>query len=226
MSDMLTAIWLQDFDALLAMPSFLLLLLLLTLVLFLESSFFFLPLPGDGLVLFVGGMIGMGLIDFYPAFILLTLAAFSGTMLAYFQGYWLQDGRMMHKAQRSLPNNALPKAKKLLNKYGLLSLFFSRFVPFVRVLTPMLMGITHINPWRTLFISLISAAYWVLSLLMVGHWVINHPLVNEYQPLATKWLIIGSFSLMVVAFFTVIVRVLKRSCSAKTPLQASEQHDR
>ncbi|QLE84497.1 DedA family protein [Shewanella sp. Scap07] len=216
MSEMLTAIWLQDFDALLAMPSFLLLLLLLTLVLFLESSFFFLPLPGDGLVLFVGGMIGMGFIEFYPAFILLTLAAFSGTMLAYYQGYWLQDGLFMQKAQRSLPSNALPKAKKLLNKYGLLSLFFSRFVPFVRVLTPMLMGITHINPWRTLFISLISAAYWVLTLLLVGQWVIKHPLVSEYQPLLTKWLIIGSFGLMLVASCTLIVRLFKRNRHSKT----------
>lgn len=55
MNEILSAIWVQDFDTLLEINSLHILLLLLAVVLFLESSFVFLPLPGDGLVLFVGG---------------------------------------------------------------------------------------------------------------------------------------------------------------------------
>ncbi|MEZ8968324.1 hypothetical protein AB6E53_16710 [Vibrio breoganii] len=72
MQEILSAIWVQDFDALMEINSLHVLLLLLGMVLFLESSFVFLPLPGDGLVLFVGGLVGIGAIEFTDALILLT----------------------------------------------------------------------------------------------------------------------------------------------------------
>ncbi|WP_241906697.1 DedA family protein [Vibrio splendidus] len=153
MNEILSAIWIQDFDTLLEINSLHILLLLLAVVLFLESSFVFLPLPGDGLVLFVGGLVGLGAVDFYTALTVLSLSACLGTIIGYLQGRWLEGSRFMNKIEVVLPDDSLPRAKRLLNKFGFLSLFVSRFIPFVRVLTPMLMGVARLSFIRTVMIS-------------------------------------------------------------------------
>ncbi|MGR5285103.1 DedA family protein [Vibrio maritimus] len=217
MQEIISAIWLQDFDALLELNSLHVLLLLLGVVLFLESSFVFLPLPGDGLVLFVGGMVGLGAIDFSSALILLTCASFSGSIIAYFQGRWLHNTQFMRKAEQTLPDGSLPKAKKLLNRFGFLSLFVSRFIPFVRVLTPMLMGVAQLSVIRTLIVSFTSSITWVFSLLLLGKWVMRHPFVSQYQEFITKWFLMGSFILMIAAFIALFIRLAAK----KRPLQTS-----
>lgn len=207
MQDIVSAIWSQDFDALLEINSLHILLLLLGVVLFLESSFVFLPLPGDGLVLFVGGLVGLGALDFSSALIVLSLSAFIGSVIAYIQGRWLHNSKFMHKAEQTLPKNTLPKTRALLNKYGFLSLFISRFVPFVRVLTPMLMGVAQLSFWRTVVISFTSSLTWVITLLFVGRWVMRHPVVEQYQELLTKWFLVGSLLLMITATIALFIRL-------------------
>lgn len=210
MQEILTAIWLQDFDTLLEVSSLHILILLLATILFLESSFVFLPLPGDGLVLFVGGLVGIGAIDLSSAVVTLSTAAFCGSVIAYFQGRWLHDSRFMRKIETTLPDEALPKAKRLLDKYGFFSLFLSRFFPFVRVLTPMLMGVAQLSAIRTILISFTSSITWVLTLLLVGRWVMQHPIIEAYQEAMTKAFLITSFSLMILAFITLTIRIISR----------------
>ena len=62
MYDMLLAIWNHDFDQLVALHSVGLLISCLVAILFLESSFVFLPLPGDSLMLLAGGLVGVGVL--------------------------------------------------------------------------------------------------------------------------------------------------------------------
>ncbi|MEG3693293.1 DedA family protein [Vibrio coralliirubri] len=216
MQEIISAIWLQDFDALLELNSLHVLLLLLGVVLFLESSFVFLPLPGDGLVLFVGGMVGLGAIDFSSVLMLLTSASFLGSIIAYLQGRWLHNTPFMRKAEQTLPDESLPKAKKLLNRFGFLSLFVSRFVPFVRVLTPMLMGVAQLSAIRTLIVSFTSSITWVFSLLLIGKWIMRHPFVSQYQELITKWFLMGSLILMVTAFIALFIRLATKKRQPQT----------
>lgn len=224
MQDILSAIWSQDFETLLEVNSLNILLLLLGVVLFLESSFVFLPLPGDGLVLFVGGLVGIGAVDFYNALFILCSSAFLGSLIAYLQGRWLQGTQFIKKAERTLPEDALPKTTALLKKYGFLALFVSRFIPFVRVLTPMLMGVSKLNPLRTLMISWSSSMIWVLSLLLTGRFIMNHPFVAAHQELITKWFLIGSLTLMVIAFSTLLVRFFSaKNKPKKMPLLLTNQ---
>ncbi|WP_394246446.1 DedA family protein [Vibrio profundi] len=216
MQEIFTSIWLQDFDALLKLNSLNILLLLLAVVLFLESSFVFLPLPGDGLVLFVGGLVGLGAIDFTSALLLLSCASFSGSIIAYLQGRWLHSTRFMRKAEQTLPDESLPKAKKLLSRFGFLSLFASRFIPFVRVLTPMLMGVAQLSAIRTLVVSATSSVTWVISLLLAGNWAMKHPFISQYQELLTKWFLLGSLLLMAVAFIALFIRLATNKPSAQS----------
>ncbi|MUL03183.1 DedA family protein [Aliivibrio fischeri] len=210
MNEILSAIWVQDFDALLEINSLHILLLLLAVVLFLESSFVFLPLPGDGLVLFVGGLVGLEAVDFYAAFILLSLSASLGTIIGYLQGRWLESSHFMTKVETILPDDSLPRARRLLNKFGFLSLFVSRFIPFVRVLTPMLMGVARLNIFRTIMISVTSSVIWVLTLLYAGKSIMRHPFLSQHQELLTKWFLLISLTLMITAFITLFIRIIRK----------------
>lgn len=215
MQEILSAIWVQDFNRLLEINSLNILLLLLAVVLFLESSFVFLPLPGDGLVLFVGGLVGLGAIDFYTAVALLSFSASIGTLIAYLQGRWLEGTQFMDKVETVLPDKSVHKAKRLLNRFGFLSLFVSRFIPFVRVLTPMFMGIAKLSLTRTIMISLTSSIVWVVTLLYAGKSIMRHPYLSQHQELLTKYFLLMSLALMTLAFISLIVRVLRKKQSIK-----------
>ena len=164
MQDMLLAIWHQDFDQLIQMQAIGLLVTCLVVILFLESSFVFLPLPGDSLVLLAGGLVGMGVLGPEVTLLYLPLAAGIGSVLAYWQGQALHGTRFMGHVERMIPEGSLPRASRLLDRYGFWAMFVSRFIPFVRVLTPMLMGVSRLHLLRVAVASFASAFLWSLVL--------------------------------------------------------------
>ena len=157
MQEMLMAIWHQNFDQLIQLGKVDLLIWCLLLILFLESAFVFLPLPGDSLVLMAGGLMAANVIEPEVVYLYMPLAAGLGSLLAYWQGYALAHTRFMHHIGRIVPDNSLPRATSLLERHGLLAMFSSRFIPFVRVLTPMMMGMTRLTFLHVTMISLVSA---------------------------------------------------------------------
>lgn len=199
MQDILIAIWNHDFESLQQASSLRSLVLLLAFILLLESSFVFLPLPGDSLILFVGGLVGLGLLDFYPVTIALCLTASLGSVNAYIQGRLLHETKFMSSVSKTLPDGTLQKAGNLLERYGFLSLFISRFVPFVRVLTPMLMGVSKLSFVRTILISIASSVIWCLTLIYIGQWLMIEPRFVDYQVMISKTLISIGLLVTVVA---------------------------
>jgi len=186
MQDMLLAIWHQDFEQLIQLQAVGLLVTCLVVILFLESSFVFLPLPGDSLVLLAGGLVGMGVLGPEVVFLYLPLAAGVGSVMAYWQGH-------------------------ALHRYGFWAMFVSRFIPFVRVLTPMLMGISRLNLLRVAMTSFASAFLWALALSMVGKFMMATPLLADHHELLTKCLLVTSFALFVIAVAAIGMRLFKRS---------------
>ena len=91
-----------------------------------------------------------------------------------------------------------------------LSLFISRFIPFVRVLTPMLMGVARLNIFRTIMISVTSSVIWVLTLLYAGKSIMRHPFLSQHQELLTKWFLLISLILMITAFITLFIRIIRK----------------
>ncbi|MGF1684712.1 DedA family protein [Photobacterium minamisatsumaniensis] len=222
MQEILLAIWHHDFEALQQVSSLNWFIFLLATVLFLESSFVFLPLPGDSLVLFAGGMIGLGILDFHTTVAALTMAAAIGGYMGYLQGRVLHKTAFVSWLERILPDGTLEKARDLLNKYGFLSLFASRFVPFVRVLTPMLMGIAKLSAWRVLLSNIGSSLIWCLVLLLAGKWVMLNPMLSDYQTLLTKGLVFTSLILMTSAVIGLLYRMIRTKNMAAAPIERQE----
>lgn len=206
MYEMLMAIWQQDFEQLVAMGAVPLLVFCLALILFLESSFVFLPLPGDSLVLFAGGLVATGVVGYEVPLLYLPLAAALGSIIAYWQGYGLAHTRFMHHIEKIVPPKSFDRAHKLLEDHGFMAMFSSRFVPFVRVITPMLMGMTNMNATKVAIISFVSAFCWCLVLSIFSATLMQIPWLEQYHHLLAKGLIMLSAVLFVLAIIAVIYR--------------------
>ncbi|EJB8415802.1 TPA: DedA family protein [Vibrio vulnificus] len=198
-----TALITSDFDVI---QNSKYLLIILTTILFLESAFVFLPLPGDSLVIFSGGMVALGVLPVTESIILLTLAASLGGLVAYWQGFLLRQSRVHRSLEGILPNGTLERATTLLMKYGFLSLFVSRFIPFVRVLTPMMMGVNRLNAIKVFFSNLSSSLLWVALLLLIGKFTLLNPMLENYQAILIKGLVGVSLTLMFITLFGIVIR--------------------
>jgi len=209
MQEMLMAIWHQNFDQLIQLGKVDLLIWCLVLILFLESAFVFLPLPGDSLVLMAGGLLAAGVLQPEVVYVYMPLAAGLGSLLAYWQGYALAHTRFMHHIGRIVPDNSLPRATSLLERHGLLAMFSSRFIPFVRVLTPMMMGMTKLTFFHVTIISLVSAWCWTFILSLASSTLMKLPFLMQYHELLGKGLVLMSLGLFVLAVLAILYRLMR-----------------
>ncbi|WP_348727667.1 DedA family protein [Rheinheimera texasensis] len=210
MQEMLMAIWHQNFDQLIQLGKVDLLIWCLLLILFLESAFVFLPLPGDSLVLMAGGLMAAKVIEPEVVYLYMPLAAGLGSLLAYWQGYALAHTRFMHLIGRIVPDNSLPRATSLLERHGLLAMFSSRFIPFVRVLTPMMMGMTRLTFLHVTMISLVSAWCWTFVLSLASETLMKLPFLMQYHQLLGKGLVLVSLGLFVLAILAIVYRLMRK----------------
>lgn len=206
MYEALIAIWQQDYQLLVSHGAIAMVVFCLVLILFLESAFVFLPLPGDSLVLLSGGLVASGVIGYEVTLLYLPLAAGLGSLLAYWQGYALAHTRFMHHIERMVPQGSLPRAHDLLEKHGFMAMFSSRFVPFVRVLTPMLMGMTGMKLPKVALVSFVSAFCWTFALSLLSASLMKMPQLEQYHHLLTKGLIMISAVLFVLAILAIVYR--------------------
>lgn len=206
MYEALLAIWQQDYQQLVTHGAIGLVIVCMVLILFLESAFVFLPLPGDSLVLLSGGLVASGVIGHEVTLLYLPLAAGLGSLVAYWQGYALAHTRFMHHIERMVPQGSLPRAHDLLEKHGFMAMFSSRFVPFVRVLTPMLMGMTDMKLSKVAMVSFISAFCWTLALSLISTTLMQMPQLQQYHEVLTKSLLMVSAILFVLAILAIVYR--------------------
>lgn len=214
MVEMLVAIWEHDLDKLAHSETLNLLVFIILIIIMLESAVIFLPLPGDSLVFMTGALVGLGVIGFETILIYLPIAAGLGSLLAYWQGYLLRTSSAMRYVNRIMPVDKLNKASRLVSKYGISSMFLSRFIPFVRVITPMLMGNNTLGYLKFSFVSMISAFMWVLSIGFLGKLSMEIQVISDYRDWLTKIIMFGTIVAFAIGVFTIVIRLCtKNQCS-------------
>lgn len=112
---------------------------------------------------------------------------------------------MVHM-NRVIPPESMERAHRLLENHGMLAMFISRFIPFVRIITPMLMGMTGLHLTKVAIISFVSAFCWALALSLFSAGLLQIPEFAQYQQLMTQGLLIVSLVLFIAAVVTVFRR--------------------
>nr|WP_254617907.1 DedA family protein [Vibrio metschnikovii] len=199
-----SALWHQDLIALQHIDLSLLY-LCIGLLIFVESAFLpAAPLPCDSIVILCGSLAAVGILNLYAVIGVLIIAGWLGGAMAFYQGHQLKEWRMVASWLGKVPAKQWDTTDRLIHKYGLLAMFMARFLPVVRSLLPMVMGLRNaISPTRFLLVTPLSAIAWVLFLVFSGYGVsllpdnlskiANHILI--LAPLMT--LLIGVVSLLI-----------------------------
>ncbi len=145
-----------------------------TMIIFLETAF--IPtsfLPGDSL-LFLTGLTLATTHSWLPdwlGFVLIWLAAFSGTQVGYWVGRKVGPPLFAKNRNFILNERVLHKTHEFFERYGARAVILARFVPILRALIPMLAGISEMDFKRFTRLNLIGATLWVGVFMIPGYWL-------------------------------------------------------
>lgn len=217
----ISALWHQDFGALMAMDSHLLIYIVVAMLIFLESGFIpAAPLPCDSVVLLSGTLAASGVLDPVAIMVVITTSAALGTWVGYWQGTRLNRLPKVQGWVNAVPVYRLQQVDNLLGKHGLVALFCARFVPVVRSLLPLMMGLRAHRVLKFHTYAWLSAALWTLLLCGMGLMI---PLLPEkLRHLATAAIMIAP--LITLGFAVLSFAFIKlRKYWTKRPESVSEE---
>lgn len=112
-----------------------------------------LPLPGETALIASGGLAADGQVSLLAVIVVAASAAIIGDMI----GYWIgrRGGRKLLLREGRFSGHrraAVAKADKYFDKYGIVTVFFARFIPGVRVVGALCAGATEMR-WRSFAIA-------------------------------------------------------------------------
>lgn len=164
-------------------------------IIFLETAFILTSfLPGDSL-LFLTGLTLMTSNSFLPdwlGFVLIWLAAFSGTQVGFWFGRKIGPPLFERNRNFILNEKVLAKTHEFFDRYGARAVILARFVPILRALVPMLAGISQMDKGRFAKLNLIGATVWVGVFMVPGYFLGSVPLVKENLELTVLVIVVAT----------------------------------
>lgn len=160
---------------------------LLFAIIFMETGLVVFPwLPGESLIFLTASFIAFNPVlkmeIVIPVFF---FAAFIGDTVNYFIGRSLSRWKWLSKR---VNGPGMVKAHQLLEKHGIKTVAFGRFVPLIRTFVPLIAGTMHFEFRRFMIGNLLGVTIWVLLASLVGYYFGSIPFVKEH------------FSLIILAF--------------------------
>jgi len=143
-------------------------LLLLFVLVALESAG--VPLPGETALIAAAVLSAEGHWSLLAVIAVAALAAIVGDNA----GYWIgrKGGRKFLQRTpivRDAFERALPPAERFFAKHGAKTVFFGRFVAFLRITAAWLAGISHMPWWRFLFWNALGGVIWAVLVGFVAY---------------------------------------------------------
>ena len=154
---------------------------LLFLIIFVETGVVVMPfLPGDSLLFVVGAMCGVGLMSYPLVVLLLIVAAIMGDQLNYSIGRYFGPKVFQWEQSRFFNKRAFDHAHDFYERYGGITLVAARFMPFVRTFAPFVAGVAAMTRSKFTLYNVSGALLWVISLVSLGYFFGNIPLVKAH----------------------------------------------
>ena len=149
----------------------------LLLVVFAETGlfvgFFF---PGDSLLFAAGIYVDDLAKEFFNVhwifiMILVIIASVLGNIAGYWFGY--KAGPLLYERKESwlFKKKHLIRAKAFYDKYGKPTIFFAKFLPFIRTFAPIVAGMVKMNKAVFSFYNILGSICWVSSMMLGGHFL-------------------------------------------------------
>ena len=154
--------------------------LFLFLIIFCETGLVLTPfLPGDSLLFLIGTFVAKGDFNFILIASSLTAAAILGDALNYYLGSLLGRRVLMTGKIRFLKQEYLDRTENFFKEYGAKTIIIARFIPIIRTYAPFVAGIARYPYPQFLMFNVIGAFLWVFSLVGVGFYLGDLPIIEN-----------------------------------------------
>lgn len=137
------------------------------LIVFLESGIFF-ALPGDSLLFSAGLLASTGILSIHTIIPIIFIATFLGALVGYEIGVNLEKLRKYSVCQKMFKKEYLDKGHKFFEKYGKVTIIFSRFVPIIRTFAPIVAGIVRMQYFAFLRYTFFGSLLWSFIVTLAG----------------------------------------------------------
>lgn len=169
-------------------------------IIFIETGVVVFPfLPGDSLLFAAGAIAALqsSKLSFGLLFLTVSSAAIIGDSANYLIGDLLGEliltkGRM----KRLINGEKIAKAQHFFDTYGGKTIFFGRFIPFIRTFVPFIAGASKMKYYHFLLFNILGAICWTVLGLGAGFFFGNIPLIQAHFSLVV--LLIVAISLVPV----------------------------
>lgn len=170
---------------------------LLFTIIFMETGLVVFPwLPGESLIFLTASFIAfhpvLKLEIVIPVFF---FAAFIGDTVNYFIGRSLSRWQWLSKRVNA---PGMVKAHRLLEKHGVKTVAFGRFVPLIRTFIPLIAGTMRFDFRRFMIGNLIGVIVWVLAASLVGYYFGSIPFVKEHFSLIILIFVVAALSIVAI----------------------------
>ena len=134
----------------------------------LESAL--IPIPSEAVIPFAGFLAYMGQMNIWVIVLVSTLANLTGSIIAYFIGKYLGRPFVEKYGKYVLLNTGhLQLVESWFNKYGNLTVLFSRMLPLIRTYNALPAGMGKMNFPRFCLYTFIGSIPWNLALVLLGY---------------------------------------------------------
>jgi membrane protein DedA with SNARE-associated domain len=128
------------------------------------------PLPGETALIAAGVLAAQDHYSIEVVIIVAALAAIIGDNV----GYWIgrKGGRaLLGKTPviRDVFERALPPSERFFAKHGAKTVFFGRFIAFLRITAAWLAGISHMPWWRFLLWNALGGIVWATAVALLAY---------------------------------------------------------
>ena len=154
------------------------------------------PSPSDVLLVFIGTIVGVGVVGFVPTLIAATAGSVLGFSTAYGLGRRYGDAIADSPLVPFITRDLIAKGKRWFDKYHGLIIIANRFLAGTRAVVAFVAGISRLPFPRTVIYSAVSATIWNAILLTIGvtvgsRWRDVDQYIAEYGWVVTGLIVAG-----------------------------------
>lgn len=178
--------------------------LIIALIIFCETGLVVTPiLPGDSMIFAFGAIAAQSAteLNVHVSAMTFVAAAFLGNLVNYSIGRYI--GPVVYqKNYKLIKREYLDRTKKFFDKYGAMTIIYTRFAPILRTFAPFIAGVGQMRYGKFMLYNFIGGLLWVLAFIYAGYFFGNIPFVKENF----KWIVLG---IILVSLVPAIYAALK-----------------
>ena len=172
------------------------------LVFFESFAFIGLVVPGTTLMIFVGFLAAHGIFNPWILFVIASVGAILGDCLSFSLGR--RDIIVFHDKNRIFKTSFLEKGKKYFIKHGGKSVFFGRFIGWIRPIVPFVAGVFNLDK-KTFFLwNVLSGILWAASHIAIGYFF------GYMWKAIVKWSDLAGIIIVVIFIIILCVRYARK----------------